>query len=126
MKDILIRFTRNLAIISTIVAAIGFGLHFIVPQFSTPALPGLIFLFILTTYILFYILLKASTKKFTLFANYFMVASMLKILLLLIVISFYAYNYRSDAIRFTITMFALYLIYTIFEVFWLLKISRMK
>ena len=126
MKDVLTRFTRSLALISSLVALAGLCLFFLLPRFTSPALPWLVLLFIFTTYILFYILLKASEKKFNLFANYFMVASMLKIFLLILVISAYAFLYREDAIRFTVSLFVLYLIYTVFEVRWLLKISRMK
>jgi len=126
MKDVLTRFTRSLALISSLVALAGLCLFFLLPRFTSPALPWLVLLFIFTTYILFNILLKASEKKFNLFANYFMVASMLKIFLLILVISTYAFLYREDAIRFTVSLFVLYLIYTVFEVRWLLKISRMK
>ena len=126
MKDVLTRFTRSLALISSLVALAGLCLFFLLPRFTSPALPWLVLLFIFTTYILFNILLKASEKKFNLFANYFMIASMLKIFLLILVISTYAFLYREDAIRFTVSLFVLYLIYTVFEVRWLLKISRMK
>ena len=126
MKELLIRFTRNLAIVSTLVAFAGLTLHFLAHDLTTPALPWLILLFILTTFILYYILLKASEKKFNQFTNYFMAASVFKLLMLLVIITVYVYFFRNDAIRFVVTMFVLYLIYTVFEVYWLLKINKIK
>jgi hypothetical protein len=126
MKELLIRFTRNLAIVSTLVALAGVSMHFIFPAYTTPALPWLILLFIVTTFSLYYILVKASEKKFNLFTNYFMAASAFKLLLLLILITVYVYFFRQDAIRFVIATCLLYLVYTVFEVYWLLKISKTK
>jgi hypothetical protein len=126
MKETLIRFTWNLTILSTIVAVIGAGIYFMLPRFATPALPWLILFFIITTYTLYSVLLKASTGKFNRFTNLFMAASVFKLLLLLVVITLYMFFFRSDAIRFVITMFVLYLVYTVFEVIWLLKINKTK
>ncbi|NVO19763.1 MAG: hypothetical protein HXX13_08685 [Bacteroidetes bacterium] len=126
MNELQVRFIRNLAIVSTLVSIAGLSQHFLLPTTTTPALPWLILLFILTTFTLFNILLKASEKKFSLFANYFMAASAFKLLLLLIVITIYLYFRKEDAFRFVVTTCVLYLVYTIFEVFWLLKINKQK
>ena len=126
MKDLLIRFTRNLAIVSTLVAFAGLSMHFFFPGLTTPALPWLILLFILTTFTLYYILLKASDKKFSQFTNYFMAASVFKLLMLLVIITVYVYFFRNDAIRFVATILVLYMVYTVLEVYWLLKINKIK
>ena len=126
MKDLLIRFTRNLAIVSTLVAFAGLSMHFVFPGLTTPALPWLILLFILTTFTLYYILLKASDKKFSQFTNYFMAASVFKLLMLLVIITVYVYFFRNDAIRFVATILVLYMVYTVLEVYWLLKINKIK
>jgi hypothetical protein len=126
MKELLTRFTKNLAILSTLVALVGVSLHFMAPGLATPALPWLILLFIATTFSLYYILLRAVEKKFNQFTNYFMVASVSKLLLLLTIITVYVYFYRDDAIRFVISVCLLYLVYTVFEVNWLLKINKTK
>ena len=39
-------------------------------------------------------------------------------------IALYLYLNRADAIRFVITLFILYLVYTVFEVRWLLRLNR--
>jgi hypothetical protein len=126
MKELLIRFTRNLVIVSALVALAGVTVHLLLPGAATPAMPWLILLFILTTFILYYILVKASEKKFNQFTNYFMAASIFKLLLLLVVITVYIYFFRNDAFRFVVTVCLLYLVYTVFEVYWLLKINKPK
>lgn len=126
MKELLFRFSRNLAILSTLIALSGVCLHFLLPQLITPALPWLILVFILTTFLLYFILIKASEKKFNQFANYFMIASVFKLLLLLVTITVYMYFFKHDALRFVLTTCLLYLIYTVFEVYWLIKIDKQK
>ncbi len=124
MKELLSRFAKNLAIVSIIVSITAAGLAYFFPALYSPALPWLILFFIFSTAFLFYILLKASTGKFNRFTNIFMAASVIKLLLLLIMITFYLYFFRNDAIRFVISIFVLYLVYTLMEVIWLLKISK--
>jgi len=124
MKDIQSRFGINLLILTSIVSAIAASVYILLPQFITPALPWLILFLALTTYVLYRILLKASRGKFNSFTNYFMAATTSKLLLLLAVIAVYLYFFRDDAIRFAVTLFVLYLVYTVFEVIWLLRINK--
>jgi len=124
MKEIQSRFLKNLLILTSIVSAIAASIYILLPQFVTPALPWLILFLAVTTYILFRVLLKASKEKFNKFTNYFMAGTMSKLLLLLSLIAVYLYFFRDDAIRFAATLFILYLIYTFFEVIWLLKINK--
>jgi len=124
MKEIQTRFLKNLLILTSIVSALAASIYILLPQFVTPALPWLILFLAVTTYVLYKILLKASKEKFNRFTNYFMAATMSKLLLLLAVIAAYLYFFRDDAIRFTITLFILYLVYTVFEVIWLLRINK--
>ncbi|MBK7029220.1 MAG: hypothetical protein IPH45_08385 [Bacteroidales bacterium] len=125
MKEMLTRFAKNLAIISLLISITAAGLAYFLPALYSPALPWLILLFIFSTSFLYYILLKASTGKFNRFTNIFMAASVIKLLLLLVLITFYLYFFKTDAIRFVISIFVLYIVYTLLEVIWLLKISKM-
>ena len=54
-----------------------------------------------------------------------MIASMVKIFLLLVLIGGYAFKFKDDAIRFSITLFILYILYLGFEIFWLLKLQKL-
>lgn len=125
MKEILARFAKSLAIVTAFVAGAAAITALVFPAFYSPALPWLILLFTGTTSFLYYILLKASTGKFSRFTNIFMAGSVIKLLLLLVIITVYLYFNKADAIRFVISIFVLYLAYTFLEVFWLLKINKL-
>jgi hypothetical protein len=71
------------------------------------------------------LLFSASEKKFNKFSNTFMIASMLKILVLLILIGGYSYKFQGDAIRFSVTLFIFYILYLGFEIYWLLKLQQL-
>ena len=84
----------------------------------------LLLLFAGITLTLVTLLFNASEKKFSKFSNTFMIASMLKIMILLVVIAAYSFKFRSDAIRFSVTLLTFYLLYLGFELFWLLKLQN--
>jgi hypothetical protein len=126
MKNTLFRFTRDLAIMSLSIIVIAIGIHFMNPAIITPALPWIILFFILVTFLMFRVLSNASSGKITRFTNYFMIATVSKLLILLGAIALYVYFFRNDAIRFVITIFILYITYTLLEVIWLLRIQKMK
>ena len=54
-----------------------------------------------------------------------MIASMVKIFLLLVLIGGYSFKFRDDAIRFSVTLFILYILYLGFEIYWLLKLQKL-
>ena len=54
-----------------------------------------------------------------------MIASMVKIFLLLVLIAGYAFKFRDDAIRFSVTLFVFYILYLGFEIFWLMKLQKL-
>lgn len=54
-----------------------------------------------------------------------MIASMVKIFLLLVLIAGYAFKFRDDAIRFSLTLFVLYIFYLAFEIYWLLQLQQL-
>jgi hypothetical protein len=118
-----IRFMRSLFLFSFLVALISLGAMYALPSsFITPMLPVLVIFFLVTGLGVYYFFEKAVTKRFSMFTNYFMIATMLKIMLYLAVIVIYAFLRRSDAVTFIITFFLLYLCYTTFEVIWMLKL----
>jgi hypothetical protein len=126
MKELLSRFSRNLIILTGLLSLAGGVLFFLLPSVITPALPWLILFFLFSTFLIFYRLLKASNGKFNRFTNLFMIVTVVKLLLLLGIITIYLFINRDDAIRFALTMFVLYLLYSVFEVLWLLKINKLN
>ena len=124
MKELLTRFIRNLIILTAILASTGFAVSYFTSEVITRYWPLLLLLFAGITLTLVAVLISASEKKFSRFSNTFMLASMLKILLLIMVIGGYSFKFPGDAIRFSVTLLVLYLIYLGFEIYWLLQLQR--
>lgn len=125
MKELLNRFIRSLTIFSVIIAATGFAVSFFAGGFITKYWPLVLLLVAGITLIIVSLLFSASEKKFSRFSNTFMIASMLKILLLLVVITGYSYTNPADAIRFSVTLLVYYILYLGLEIYWLLKLQRL-
>lgn len=123
MKELINRFIRNLSIFTAILAVLGFAVSYFTAGIITKFWPFLLLLFVGITLTLVTLLFNASEKKFSKFSNTFMVASMLKILILLIIIAGYSFKFRDDAIRFSITLFVFYILYLTFEIYWLMKLQ---
>lgn len=126
MKSSLFRFSINLAILSIALVIIAFAMNSFAPQMITPALPWLLTFFIISTFLIYYLLIKASMGKFNKFTNTFMVATVIKLLLMLSVVAVYVYLNKTDAVRFVITMFVIYLAYSFLEINALLKFNKVK
>jgi len=124
MKELVNRFVLNLLIFTVILAVCGFAVSYFTVGMITRFWPFLLLLFAGITMSLVTLLFSASEKKFSHFSNIFMIASMLKILILMILIGAYAFKFKDDAIRFSITLLVFYLLYLGFEIIWLLKLQN--
>ncbi len=124
MKELVNRFVRNLLIFSAILALTGITISYYTPGMITKFWPLLLLLFAGITLTLVTLLFSASEKKFSRFSNTFMIASMIKIMILLVLIAAYAFKFQDDAIRFSVTLLVLYLLFLGFEIFWLLKLQN--
>lgn len=124
MKELINRFVRNLILFTSVLAVSGFVISYFTTGMITRFWPLILLLLAGITLVLVTLLFSASQKKFSRFTNTFMVASMLKILLLLVLIAGYAFRFPSDAIRFSVTLLVFYILYLIFEIYWLLKLQQ--
>jgi len=124
MKELINRFIRNLIIFTAVLAVSGFAFSYFTAGIITKFWPFLLLLFAGITLTLVTLLFSASEKKFSRFSNTFMIASMLKILLLLIIIGAYSFRFQADAIRFSVTLLVFYLLYLAFEIYWLMKLQQ--
>lgn len=124
MKELVNRFIRNLIIFTVCLAVCAGLISFFTSGLITRFWPFLLLLFAGVTLTLVTLLFSASEKKFSRFSNTFMIASMLKIFVLLVIIAGYAFKFQDDAIRFSITLFVFYVLYLGFEIFWLLKLQN--
>ncbi len=125
VKSVYTTFLRQLIIFSAILSFIAVGLALMVPKgFITPVLPLLFIFFLATTLLSYYILVKASQKKFLRFLNYYLLTTAAKLILFIAVLVAYIMLNKSDAVPFALSFFILYLCYTIFEVVSIVRYSR--
>lgn len=124
MKELLHRFMRSLTIFTAVLALTGFAVSYFTDGIITKYWPLILMLVAGITLIIVSLLFGASEKKFSRFSNTFMIASMLKLLLLLTVMSAYSYTNPVDAIRFSVTLLVIYIFYLVLEIVWLLKLQR--
>ena len=117
-----IRFTRALILFSIVIALLSLGAMYLLPaNYITPMLPYILIFFLLISLAVYYFIEKAVAERFSLFTNYFMIATTLKILIYLAIIIIYAFTNQYDAITFILTFFLFYVGYTSFEVIWMLR-----
>jgi len=124
MKELVNRFVRNLLIFTVILAVCGFVFSYFTVGLISGFWPFLLLLFAGITMTLVTLLFSASEKKFSHFSNIFMIASMFKILVLIVLIGGYAFKFPYDAIRFSLTLLVFYILYLGFEIVWLLKLQN--
>jgi ABC-type xylose transport system permease subunit len=125
MKELLKRFMRSLTIFTAALALSGFAFSYFTQDLISKYWPFILMLVAGITLIIVALLFSASEQKFSRFSNTFMIASMSKILLLLIVMSVYAYANPSDGIRFSVSLLVFYVCYLVFEIVWLLKLQNL-
>lgn len=117
-----IRFTLALIFYSIMMALLALGAMYLLPaNYITPMLPYLLVFFLIISLAVYYFIEKAVAKRFSQFTNYFMIATMLKILIYLTIITLYAFTNRNDAVTFILTFFLFYVSYSTFEVIWMLR-----
>jgi hypothetical protein len=125
MKSGFLQFVKNLIGYTAIIVAIAVGLKFILPlNYFTPALPYLFLFFLAVTIAGYYILVKAADSRFMKFLNYYLLVTLVKLLLFIAVLFIYILMNKWDALPFGISFFILYLVYTAIEVVSLSKYTR--
>ncbi len=124
MKQIQNRFLRSLIILTSILAIIGVSLSLLLPTLMNPHWVWILLLFTGLTAAIFFLMAKVREQKFNKFTNYFMVGSMLKMLLLLLIILVYSFTIKIHAISFTITLLITYCTHLAFEIYWLLQLGK--
>jgi len=119
-------FLLRLAILSLIAGALIYLFrNILLPGLISPALYQMLVLFFALTAVVHYILLRTSTMNPRKFVGYFMLATFLKLFVYLIVMVVYAFTInREEVMPFVLGFFALYIIYTVFEVVSLLSQTK--
>jgi hypothetical protein len=122
INSIYLSFLKRLIIFSLVLGSIAALMFFLLPsKVITPALPFLFPFFIAVTLISSYLLIRSSQKKFIKFLNSYLLLTIVKLVVYIVVMVVYILLHRQDALPFGISFFALYLCYTIFEVVFLVS-----
>lgn len=114
------RFSQQLVLLSAIVGLVSLGAYLWLPK-SSPAMPFVLLLVMSVTLLMHRYLLMVTDGKPNAFINRFLMMTTLKLLGYLGVITVYALLNREDAVPFTVTFLAYYIIFSIFEVVALLR-----
>jgi hypothetical protein len=116
---------KQLIVFSLLLVSVAVVLFFLLPgTFITPALFFLFPFFISVTLISANILIRSARKKFIRYLNVYMLTTLVKLILYVLVMVVYILLNKQDVIPFFVTFLILYLLYTIFEVVWLVKFFK--
>lgn len=117
-------FVKNISIISISLLIISSIIYFFAPKIMiSPAFPIILIFMYLTTILIFKLLAKSMENRLSKFANAYMLVNFGKLVIFSIIIVVYAVLNKEDAISFMLTFFIYYFIFTIFEVFALLRLK---
>ncbi|MGM0611878.1 MAG: hypothetical protein ACQESM_00055 [Bacteroidota bacterium] len=119
------RFLVRLTIFALIIAGLAGIFKWLSPdEIVTPVLfPMIVFFYVLSA-IVHLILVNASKQKFTRFNNRYMLATVIKLLLFMVILITYVLQNTGDAVNFLITFLILYVLFTGFEVISIVKATR--
>lgn len=119
------QFIWRLTLISLAAGLLAYLLNRFLPAgIITGVLPFLIIMFYLITALVHYILLKITALNPRKFVGYFMLATSLKLMIYLVVIVVYVFSVKEGILSFILSFFALYIIYTVFEVVMILNQTK--
>lgn len=117
MKKKFRQFFTRLVILSVLLWSAAFLLSLFLPQgIITPAYTWLVPVFFIVTAIVHFVLLRITELNPRKFVGYFMLATFVKLMNYIIVVFVYVFIVRAGILQFILAFFALYIIYTIFEV----------
>ena len=83
--------------------------------------PFIVCFFFIVSIVVYFLSERAKKKDMRKFANFYMVATVIKLVVYLTIIFVYTMNFKEDGKRFAITFLVYYLIYSIFETYKLVK-----
>jgi hypothetical protein len=121
------RFIINIAGISVVLTLIGWLIFSrFIPRYYLPVLPFLLLFFAATSVLIHAYQLKLAKKDFAKFTRSNMLITFFKLVLYSAVAVIYMVADKENARVFVICFMVLYLIFTVFEVFSLIKIPNSK
>jgi uncharacterized membrane protein YqjE len=120
-------FVAKLTALTLLVALVGWLVYsMLLPEYYIPALPFLLAFFYVVTLVLHIYQLKMSKKDLGKFTRSNMIVTFIKLMLYSVVAVVYIAIDKENAIPFAACLMVLYLVFTIFEIKELTKISQSK
>ena len=111
------KFVKQLCILTLVVIVASVFMR----TYLTVWWPAIVGFFFIVGLIVFYFADKAKKKDMRKFTNFYMGATVLKMVVYLTIILVYAISFKEDAKRFAVTFLVYYLVYSIFETYKLAK-----
>ncbi|MCF8326890.1 MAG: hypothetical protein K9I29_01225 [Bacteroidales bacterium] len=119
------RFIVRLTIFTLVIAGLAGIFKWLSPDdIVTPLMFPMIGFFYVLSLIIHLVLVNASKKKFRRFNNQYMISTVVKLLLFMVILIAYVFTNPGDAVNFLITFLILYVLYTGFEVISIVKATR--
>ncbi|MFW6018987.1 MAG: hypothetical protein ACOCPM_00245 [Bacteroidales bacterium] len=119
------RFIKGLTLFALIIAGLAVIFKLVGPDnIVTPLLFPMIGFFYLLSLIIHLLLVNASKKKFKHFNNQYMISTVVKLLLFMVILIAYVLTNPGDAVNFLVTFLILYVLFTGFEVISIVKATR--
>jgi len=117
-------FFKQFSILAIIVLLLSILIDFFVPKIKiSPMYPYILIFLYLVTLAIFKMVAKSMENRLSRFANTYMLAIFGKLVLFTGIILLYSFLIRDDAISFMLTFCIYYFIFTVFEVFSLLRVK---
>jgi hypothetical protein len=125
MPDSFMKFSKGFTFFSLVIGLISSAIYwwFKALPVSPDFLYILIFMYILTM-LLIALMMKSMQNRLSRFVNAFMLLNFAKLILYTFIIFAYAWFNREGAVAFILTFFAYYILFTTYEVVFLLKMSK--
>ena len=111
------KFIKQLCLLTIVIIAVSAALR----HTLTVWWPAIVCFFFIISIVMYLLSERAKRKDMRKFANFYMGATVVKMMLYLTIIFVYIVNFKEDGRRFAITFLCYYLIYSIFETY---KLSR--
>ena len=116
------RFFIRLLLLAIAVVGLTLLMKLSMPQFVTSFWWTLILFFVAVNTLVYFLTMKMKSKNdFRKFNNFYMIATVTKLLLYLAIVAAYSFVFKEDSKAFIITFLIYYLCFTVFETLMLVK-----
>jgi hypothetical protein len=125
MKSDVSSYAKYLLFVTIALGILALALFLMLPKtWFSPSLPFLFIFYYACSLLSFILLSRSLEKKFNRFVSVFMLTTTVKLFLFIAIMIIYAFINRKDAVSFLLNFFILYLVYTVFEVTQIIRLTK--